>query len=453
MSRSRPPTSHDDTQSLAWLSGASVRELVESVEIAIQCGSLPPDTQLPSVRALARAASVSHATASTALSELRRRGLVVTEARRRSRVAPRPPLAMSVSSVLIPPGVRDLRHGGPDRELLPDLRPALHRAADEQVAPRLYGLPQVEPELGDIAISEFRASGINVEEVAVCGGALDAIERALAASLHPGDSLAVEDPGYADLFDLARALGLRLVPVAVDSHGPVPEGVEAAIRSGIKAVAITPAGQNPFGAAMTAERAAQLNELLRAERHLLLIEDHHLGPVGPVPVSASSGLERWLVVRTLSKAFGPDLRLALVAGDPATLARVKGRLAVGSGWISHHLQRTAVHLLRDRRHAEQLRKVSHTYDRRRRALLDELLARGLDAVGESGLNVWVPVPEESRVVVALTAAGWAVAPGTLFRIDSPPAVRITTSTLLEHEAGQVADAVAATLLSRRERSG
>ena len=70
------------------------------------------------------------------------------------------------------------------------------------------------PELLELARAEFAASGIGTGAIAVTSGALDGIERALGAQLKPGDLVAVEDPGFAGLFDLLRALGLALRPVA-----------------------------------------------------------------------------------------------------------------------------------------------------------------------------------------------------------------------------------------------
>ena len=56
------------------------------------------------------------------------------------------------------------------------------------------------------------------DRVTFAHGALDCVGRLLATELKPGDSVAVEDPGFHHLLDLVPALGLRMVPVAVDDH-------------------------------------------------------------------------------------------------------------------------------------------------------------------------------------------------------------------------------------------
>ncbi|NEA90129.1 GntR family transcriptional regulator, partial [Streptomyces sp. SID14436] len=74
-----------------------------------------------------------------------------------------------------------------------------------------------------------------------------------------------------------------------------------------------------------------------------------------------------------------------------------------------------------------------------------LARRGIEAHGRSGMNVWVPVPDETGAVARLLHAGWAVAPGARFRSDAPPGIRITVSTLTADEAEPVAQAVATAL--------
>jgi hypothetical protein len=53
------------------------------------------------------------------------------------------------------------------------------------------------------------------------------------------------------------------------------------------------------------------------------------------------------------------------------------------------------------------------------------------------------VPDETQTVGLLRDAGYAVAAGSLFRIGTPPGVRITVSALDDSGLEPVADAVAA----------
>lgn len=434
------------------VAGRTSRELVESIEAAVRSGEFPPGAVMPSVRSLAARVGVSHTTVATALGELRRRGVIITESRRRARVALTPPLAMSMSPSAPPPGVKDVRHGGPDPELLPDVRPALIAAANELSSPRVYGLPHIDPELASFASEWFSGEGVEGQHVAVCGGALDAVQRALETALRPGDAVAVEDPGYADLYDLVRALDLRLVPVPVTAEGPDPDALAAALRGGARAVVVNPVGQNPLGASISEERRSELNAVVRERPGTLVVEDQHLSFIAQPARSITAGLDRWLVVRTLSKAYGPDLRIAVAAGDATTIARVRGRLAVGPGWVSHVLQRTALHLLTDDGISADLETARALYDERRRALLERLADHGIAATGCSGLNVWVPVSDESSSALALQD-GWAVAPGTPFRLKSAPAIRLTSSTLPVDAAKDLAAATARALTSHRGRQG
>ena len=424
------------------ISGHGASAVAESAERAIAQGRLAPGSLLPPVRALAAALGLSAATVAAAYRTLRIRGLVSGEGRRGTRVVLRPPLPVRRTPPIVAPGARDLAEGNPDPVLLPDLRRALRGLPSRS---SLYGDPALLPALRRLATRQLTKDGIPTAHVAVVGGAMDGVERVLQAHLRPGDRVAVEDPGYTGVLDLVPVLGLVPEPVAVDDFGPRPPALEAALEAGARAVIVTPRAQNPTGAAFDLDRARDLRALLDRHPDVLLVEDDHAGPVAGAPALtlAHPRKPRWAVVRSVSKSLGPDLRLAVLAGDATTLSRVEGRQAIGAGWVSHLLQGAVAALWSDPGSERRLRAAAEVYARQRRALVEALARHGIAARGRSGLNVWVPVPEEADLVARMAAAGWAVRAGEVYRLQSPPAVRITVSTLLPEDAPRVAAALAA----------
>ncbi len=419
------------------IQAGSAAELVANIEAAVASGALSAGQRLPSVRRLALEVGLSPATVAAGLSELRRRGVVVTEQRRHTRIGEKPPVGSARALLPVPPGARDLSRGNPDPALLPDLERALSRLA---LPARLYGEPAALAELTALAGAQLSADGIPGEPLCVVSGALDGIERVLEAHLRPGDRVAVENPGYAAMFDLLRARGLALEPVAVDERGMRPSSLEQALARGASAAIITPRGQNPTGAALDEGRALELRSVLAGAPHTLVIEDDHLGAVAGGELHTTvTGRERWAASRSVAKALGPDLRLAILAGDPQTIARVQGRQQTGPGWVSHILQRLVLALWTDPATQQLVQRAGVTYAERRGGFLERLAERGVRASGASGLNVWVPVGDETGVVGALLQRGWVVAPGVPYRLSgSSPAIRVTISTLLEQEAARLA---------------
>lgn len=433
------------------IGGRSAAEIAASVERGIETGALSPGDALPAVRPLAAELSVSPTTVAAALAELRSRGLVVTRARSRTYVSWRPPVAGPWFGPAVPPGTRDLASGNPDPELLPDLTPLLQGQTPQR---QLYGGEPVLPELAELARAEFAAAGIAAAEIVVVSGALDGIERALQARLRPGDVVAVEDPGFAGLFDLLRALGLALRPVAIDAKGMLPAALGEALGEGAAAVVLNPRGQNPTGAALDEERAGDLREVLDSAPEAMVVEDDHLGPIAGTPrLTLTAGRRSWAAARSVAKSLGPDLRLAVLAGDAQTISRVRGRQAVGPQWVSHLLQRLAADLWTDAGVAATLHEATDAYRARRERLAEALAERGIEVRAASGISVWIPVPEETAVVQSLLEAGWAVSPGAPYRLQSERAIRITTSGLREGEAKQLAaDIESALRPGRRTRT-
>ncbi|THA77154.1 aminotransferase class I/II-fold pyridoxal phosphate-dependent enzyme [Streptomyces sp. A0642] len=425
------------------ISGRRASEIAASVERAVGSGDLAPGQVLPPLRELASRLGVNPNTVAAAYRTLRERGVIETAGRRGSRVRPRPAsTARGSVRVEAPPGVRDLGEGNPDAALLPGLAEAFASVTESYAqAPGMYAQESVDPEFAALARAGFDADGVPAGPVIATSGSLDAIERVLVAHLRPGDAVAVEDPGWGSLLDLVPALGMRAVPVAVDDDGPLPDALGAALEAGARAAVITDRAQNPTGAAIGAGRAAELRAVLARHRDVLLIEDDHGHAIVDLPLHPLAGVtDRWAFVRSVAKAYGPDLRVAVLTGDAVTADRVSGRQRLGPGWVSRLLQRAVVHLWVTG--AVDSREVARSYARRRDALVGALAHRGVEAHGRSGMNVWVPVSDETGAVARLLHAGWAVAPGSRFRMTAPQGIRITVSPLTDEDIGPLADAVA-----------
>ena len=218
-----------------------------------------------------------------------------------------------------------------------------------------------------------------------------------------------------------------------------------ALRRGVRAVVVTSRAQNPTGAALSAERAKALRSLLAGKHNdVLVVEDDHCAGIAGVRLHTLAGsTRRWAFLRSASKAYGPDLRLAVLAGDRRTVERVHGRLRLGPGWVSHLLQDLAVRLWSDDAAKCLVEEAEERYANNRNRLRNALAELDVPAYGRSGLNVWVPVPDETTAITRLLecglgrGAGHAIPDGLTRRAsESPlPSWRI-------RDIGPLADAVA-----------
>jgi len=427
--------------------GDSAASIADSIEGALHSGKLAIGDRLPAIRDLAKTLRVSPVTVASAYRLLRGRGLASGSGRRGTAVRAstfgghmavgrRPSSSTHV----------DLATGNPDPALLPLLGPAL-RSIDPET--RLYGGPLDSSGLVAFAAGEFVADGVAEGPVAVTSGSLDAIERLLREQARTGDHIAVEDPTFPALLDLLASLGLVPAPFAVDDDGPRPEALDRALGPRVPAVVISSRAQNPTGAAISEKRASDLRRILRQRPRAMLIEIDDSATVSGTPlVTLTTGLERWAVVRSTSKWLGPDLRLAVTTGDAITIGRVQRRQAVNVRWVSHLLQNLALALWSDPSNGRLFARAAEVYAERRQALIEALMAHEIRAHARSGLNVWIPVREETATVQALAERGWAVAAGERFRMQTPPAIRVTTSALLPAEAMRFAADLAATVRQR-----
>ncbi|KNY06981.1 aminotransferase class I/II-fold pyridoxal phosphate-dependent enzyme [Microbacterium sp. GCS4] len=430
------------------ITGTTAADIAASVRDLRDRGVLGAGSALPPVRELAATLGVNRNTAVAAYRQLAQAGLVVSRGRAGTVIAGHESVAQegyAADTVL-----RDVGTGNPDPRLIPDPSSALATVAGRPV---LYGEPVIDRGLetwaqewvaGDLDSIDFR--------ITITSGAVDAVERLLAQALMRDDAVALEDPCFLASIHTVRLGGYRAVPVPVDEQGMTVDGLRAALDAGVRAVICTPRAQNPTGASLTPERAAELRAVLADHPYVLLIEDDHFSMLSGRPYESLIGPahRRYALVRSVSKFLGPDMCLAVAATDPTTAERLAMRLSPGTTWVSHLLQRLTLTQLTDPDVTASIAAAREHYVERNARFSSLLRDAGLDAPQTDGLSLWVALPRPARLVAErLMRRGWLARTGDEFALDERAApshhLRLTVHDLSDDDAETlVTDLVAAT---------
>jgi DNA-binding transcriptional MocR family regulator len=421
------------------------RGLAHAVSAAIRDGVLVSGDRLPPIRTVAAQLALSPTTVSAAWGLLARSGTVRTDGRRGTTVLDRASpaggryrQAVEHQSTF----ALDLSTGVPDPGLLPDLGAVLAHISPTP-ATGSYLDPPVLPALADALAADWPYPS---EHLAVVDGAMDALDLVVRTHLRFGDRVVVEDPGFPPLIDLLESVGARLVGVPLDDEGLDVDALAAALAEPVAAVFLQPRAQNPTGVTTSLRRGRALAEVLRAG-DALVVEDDSADGLSDAPLVS---LGRWLPertvhVRSFSKSHGPDLRLAAMSAPAGVHHTVQARRRLGQGWSSRLLQQVLLTLLTQPSAVEAATEAGRTYAARRAAFVAALAGHGIEVAGTEGLNVWVPVQDETAAVVRLASQGIGVAPGAPFRLRPVLGgghIRVTVG-LVREDLERVAESVAA----------
>ena len=339
-----------------------------------------------------------------------------------------------------------------DHEIL--VRDAFTRALSGEAARRSlqYSTTEGDPGLRAAAADLMTARGVptGAGDLLITSGSQQALTLVATALLDPGDAVLVEEPSYLAAIQAFTLAGARVVPVACDDDGVLPDALDdAAAASGARLAYLIPTFQNPTGRTLPLERRRAIAAIAE-RRGLWLIEDDPYGELRyagePVaPLAAQPGAEdRTLSLSTLSKIAAPGLRLGWVrapADVRAPLVVAKQAADLHSSTIDQAA--AAIWLARTdlAAHVGHLRDV---YRERRDALLDGI-GDGLPPGStwnrpDGGMFVWARLPEGHDAQALLRAAiakDVAFVPGAPFFAGEPD-VRALRLSFTTHAPDEIA---------------
>jgi DNA-binding transcriptional MocR family regulator len=418
--------------------------IADALGQAIETGELADGQRLPAQRTLAAALNVDFTTVSRAYAEAQRRGLVEGRVGQGTYVTARATVPRAETNETVvdmslnhPPLLHDKdfearlfedfreigQHGGLDllRRYLPP---------EGSTADRLAGVQWLHAVL----------PGLAVERVLVCAGTQGALLAVANMLARPGDAICVDALTHVGFRLLAHRLGIRLVPVAGDKFGMLPEAFEAAcLAARPKALYCMPTLHNPNTITLSLARRQGLVEVARRHGVPIIEDDNYWQLTAPraaaahkqppaLPPLAALAPELVYHVSGLAKCLAPALRVAyVVAPDARSAERLASVVRATSSMVSSLTAALASKWIgdgtADKITAEIQREAGARQDVARR-LLGPYLAMG----DRRGFHLWLPLPApwtRSAFTSQLRRKGILVTESDAFTVAEPPeAVRI-----------------------------
>jgi len=407
--------------------------IAEALAADISSGTLREGSRLPTQRSLASSLGIDFTTVTRAYNEAQRRGLVEGRVGLGTyiKAAPQPQTAAT--------GLIDLSTNWPPHFRDQKLTARIWQAVSSLETAGLDLLLNYQ-EAGGVAPD--RAAGAHwlsrafpslaPERVLVCPGAQGALFAIAGQLAGPGDAICAGAMTYPGFRSLAAHQGWRLIPVAMDDEGLIPEAfAEACLLHQPKALYTTPTLHNPTTATMPAYRREMIAAIARAHE-VAIIEDDAYGKLPlqpPPPPLAAFAPELTYYVSSLAKCLSPALRVAyVVPPDSRAAIRLAGALRATMSMTSPFTAAIATRWIQDGT-ADAVLAAIRAEMNERQAVARSVLPPELIRHHPESLHLWLRLPPpwtRGAFMTQLQAGGISVTSSDVFTLEAPPeAVRLS----------------------------
>jgi len=273
----------------------------------------------------------------------------------------------------------------------------------------------------------------NPDDVILACGSQQALDLITRTFIEPGDVILAEGPSYVGALNTFQAYQAKVVHVAIDEEGLIPEALRQAALAcraagrRVKFCYTIPNFSNPSGVTQSVERRQALLAVAE-EVDLLLVEDNPYGLLcldhDPLPALRAFEADRVIYLGSFSKTLAPGFRIGWALAphpvkDKLVLAQEAATLCppvFSQFLISEYLERWDW--------LGQIERFRVMYRARRQALLDGLdehMPPGVTWTRPAGgFFVWLTLPEglDSQSLLAQAVTNRvAYVPGTGFYAD------------------------------------
>ncbi|KJC45957.1 transcriptional regulator [Bradyrhizobium sp. LTSP849] len=417
----------DWTPTISELSGPRYQRIVEAMEADIAAGRLVRGQQLPTQRALAKALGIDLTTVTRAYTEARRRGIMearvgqgsfVSETSARRAVDMPHPVAIDLS-MNVPPHPLEAQL---DERIIAGLEAI--RAQSGLTAHLNYQPPGGSAHEREVAARWMRARvpHAHADKLVIFPGTQTILFNLLAHLARPGEVVLTEALTFPGIKAAATRLGVKLVGVAMDENGVLPDALAKACRTHRpKAVYLIPTLHNPTTATLAPERRSAIAKIIR-DADTVLIEDDAYGLLDRAAAPIANLIpERTYLATTLSKCIASALRVAyLLTPDSNSQQEMRS-------WLQATVQMPAPLMVALVTHwlesgiADRIITAIRNEAVGRQQLAQRALKGFRFRAKPAAHHLWLMLPDSRPDVAAhLLRHGLAVVAGDAFAVDGTP---------------------------------
>lgn len=293
-----------------------------------------------------------------------------------------------------------------------------------------YGEPKGYLPLRQLVRDNLAAREIllSADQVLLTQGSSQAMDLAARNLVRSGDTVLVDEPGYANLLFSLRFLGAKLVGAPRTPNGYDLDVLEERIINHRPKVFFTqPRLQSPTGSTAS---LSQLHRVLQlAEKYDFVVVENDiyadLDPESRPSLASLDQLKRVIYIGSFSKTISPNIRVGYLAAGPLLLDELT-RLKMLSGLTSSEFtERLAYGALIDGRWRKHIKTLKDRLAQAQQLLATQLLAAGFELFCEpkAGMFLWARHPAvQNAAELAYKAAEQDIllGPGHLFSVDLEP---------------------------------
>lgn len=426
------------------------QQLINQITDDINSGVLQPGQRMLSVRALCQQMGVSKSTVLTAYSLMQSRGLLESRPRSGYFVSTKSkhskllvsatisnpestPVSVATDQVIL-----TVMEQGASFDLCSQasrnagniqLKRCLSRAYRQQSSTQqnYYNEPKGLYSLRESIAGRLHsgASHVSADEIIITNGCQNSLMLALMATTKPGDTVAIESPGFYGAIALLELLNLKIMELPCDPvSGINVEAMEANFkRWNVTALITSPNYSTPTGACINDIDKQRIADICKTSKTIIIEDDIYgelyFSPKRPLTLH-SFDPDNVLLCSSFSKNLSPDLRLGwIVAGKYAPIV---ARLKVTTSLATNSAVQQGVHDYMQRglldAHLHKKRQLLSTQCTQLTQMIAQLIP---DAVSytqpQGGLSLWLELPESVsslELYRQCLTKGITITPGPLF---------------------------------------